>query len=241
MAQRVTLAQTQLQIAQSAPQLHNVYEAFRRVYEALGTKNIDTILKAPDIPQPQDPARENAEALKMQLLTAFPDQDHDAHIASHSAFMQTRMVQINPQVYALLQSHISDHVSFKATNEVNALVAQDPNMLQLAQVNPQQFKKIIDGMIAKRIAELTQQLAMQEKMAGNMNKDPLVQLKQQEIDLRALDLQRKAQEAQMKEQGLDRRQEADLALDLEKIQQSKAAQEDRLEVAKEKLEIQRNK
>ena len=96
-------------------------------------------------------------------------------------------------------------------------------------------------MIAKRIAELTQQLAMQEKMAGNMNKDPLVQLKQQEIDLRALDLQRKAQEAQMKEQGLDRRQEADLAIDLEKLQSQEQAQEDRLAVAKEKLDIQRSK
>ena len=241
MAQRVTLAQTQLQIAQSAPQLHNVYEAFRRVYEALGTKNIDAILKAPEIPQPMDPARENAEALKMQLLQAFPDQDHDAHIAAHSVFMQTRMVQINPQVYALLQSHISDHVGFKATAEVQAMVQQDPKLLQLAQINPPQFKIIFDGMVAKRVAELTQQLAMQEKAAGNMNKDPLVQLKQQEIDLRALDLQRKAQEAQMKEQGLDRRQEADLAIDLEKLQSQEQAQEDRLAVAKEKLDIQRSK
>ena len=188
-----------------------------------------------------DPARENAEALKMQLLQAFPDQDHDAHIAAHSVFMQTRMVQINPQVYALLQSHISDHVGFKATAEVQAMVQQDPKLLQLAQINPPQFKIIFDGMVAKRVAELTQQLAMQEKAAGNMNKDPLVQLKQQEIDLRALDLQRKAQEAQMKEQGLDRRQEADLAIDLEKLQSQEQAQEDRLAVAKEKLDIQRSK
>jgi hypothetical protein len=103
MAQRVTLAQTQLQIAQSAPNLHNVYEAYRRVYEALGTKNVDMILVPPQQPEPTDPARENSEALKMQMLQAFPEQDHDAHIQAHSIFMQTRMVQINPQVYALMQ------------------------------------------------------------------------------------------------------------------------------------------
>ena len=88
MAQRVTLAQTQLQIAQSNPQIHNIHEAYRRVYEALGTKQIEGLLKpAPKQPEPLDPAKENARALQMQLLTAFEFQDHDAHIAAHMAFM----------------------------------------------------------------------------------------------------------------------------------------------------------
>jgi chaperonin GroES len=115
MAQRVTLAQAQLQIAQSNPEMHNLHEAYRRVYEALGTKTIDQILKPPaKQPEPLDPAKENARALQMKLLTAFEFQEHDAHLAAHMAFMQSRMVQINPQVYALLQSHISDHVSFQS-------------------------------------------------------------------------------------------------------------------------------
>ena len=98
MAQRVTLAQTQLQIAQTNPQIHNIHEAYRRVYEALGTKQIEGLLKpAPKQPEPLDPAKENARALQMQLLTAFEFQDHDAHIAAHMAFMASRMVQINPQ------------------------------------------------------------------------------------------------------------------------------------------------
>ena len=125
MSQRVTLAQTQLQIASSNPRIHNIHEAYRRVYEALGTKQIESLLKpAPKQPEPMDPAKENARALQMQLLTAFEFQDHDAHIAAHMAFMATRMVQINPQVYALLQSHISDHVSFKAKAEVRAAMMQ---------------------------------------------------------------------------------------------------------------------
>ena len=124
MAQRVMLAQTQLQVASSNPALHNIHEAYRRVYEALGTKQIEALLKPPPKqPEPMDPAKENARALQMQLLTAFEFQDHDAHIAAHMAFMQSRMVQINPQVYALLQSHISDHISFKAKQKLRTIDA----------------------------------------------------------------------------------------------------------------------
>ena len=135
MAQRVTLAQTQLQIASSNPQLHNIHEAYRRVYEALGTKQIETLLKPPQRqPEPMDPAKENARALQMKLLTAFEFQDHDAHIAAHTAFMESRMVQINPQVYALLQSHVSDHISFKARKEVTEQMMQDQNMIAMQQM-----------------------------------------------------------------------------------------------------------
>ena len=237
MAQRVTLAQTQLQIAQSAPNLHNVYEAYRRVYEALGTKNVDMILVPPQQPEPTDPARENSEALKMQMLQAFPEQDHDAHIQAHSIFMQTRMVQINPQVYALMQSHISDHISFKATNEVNMQIQQDPNLMAMAQTNPQAMQVEINKMIAKRIVEITSQLQQMEAQAGMANQDPLIRLKQQEIDLRAMDLQRKANETMMKEENEFARQEADLAFDVQKLRSQENAQEERLEVAKDKLEI----
>ena len=109
MSQRVTLAQTRLQIAQSNPQMHNVHEAYRRVYAALGTKDINTLLKKPEEPEPKDPAMENAAALRMEIPQAFEDQNHDAHIFSHMAFMRTRMVQMNPAVYALLQAHVSEH------------------------------------------------------------------------------------------------------------------------------------
>ena len=239
MAQRVTLAQTQLQIAQSAPNLHNIYEAYRRVYEALGTKNLDMILVPPAQPEPTDPARENSDALKMQLLQAFPDQDHEAHIQAHSIFMQTRMVQINPQVYALMQSHISDHISFKATNEVNMMVQQDPNLMAMMQTNPQQMQSEVNKMIARRIVEITSQLQQAEAQAGMNQQDPLVRLKQQEIDLRAMDLQRKVQEAQMKEAGQFERQEAELAFDVQKLRSQENAQQDRLDVAKEKLDLQK--
>jgi hypothetical protein len=241
MAQRVTLAQTQLQIAQSNPQMHNIYEAYRRVYESLGTKNIDMLLMMPQLPQPTDPAKENSEALKMQLLQVFAEQDHDAHIQAHTIFMQTRMVQINPQVYALMQSHVSEHISFKATLEVQQMVLQDARLQMMAQQDPQAMQVLVNNMIAQKVVEHTAQLQQMEAQVNNQQEDPLIRLKQQEIDLRAMDLQRKAQEAQMKEQGQFTRQEAELALDIEKLKSQEEAQANRLDVAKAKLNLQAQK
>jgi len=240
MAQRVMLAQTQLQVASSNPAIHNIHEAYRRVYEALGTKQIDSLLKPPPPPpEPRDPAKENARALQMQLLTAFEFQDHDAHIAAHMAFMQSRMVQINPQVYALLQSHISDHVSFKAKIEVSEQIMQDPNMMQLQQVDPQQFQIQVDKAIATAVAEITEQLVRGEMQQAAGKQDPLVRLKQQEIDLRAMDLQRKERETQLRAE-MDMRQEAaKLDYQYDKLREQSEQSDERLEVAREKIQAKK--
>jgi hypothetical protein len=241
MAQRVTLAQTQLQIAQSNPQIHNIHEAYRRVYQALGTKQIETLLNPPpQQPQPQDPAKENARALQMQLLTAFEYQDHDAHIAAHMAFMASRMVQINPMVYALLQSHISDHISFKAQKEVREQIAQDPSLVNLQQQDPQAFQVAFDNAVATAAAEITTELVRQE-MASSNKEDPLVRIKQQEIDLRAMDMQRKERETQMKMEQENMRNNDNLQFDYDRLQQQDEASDKRLDIAEEKLNIMRNK
>jgi hypothetical protein len=237
MAQRVTLAQTQLQIASSNPGMHNLHEAYRRVYEALGTKQIDALLKPPPKqPEPIDPAKENARALQMQLLTAFEFQDHDAHLAAHMAFMQSRMVQINPQVYALLQSHISDHVSYKAKAEVSQMIMQNPEMAQMAQQDPQQFQIMFDAEVAKVAARITQELVQGEMQASAGKEDPLVRLKQQEIDLRAMDLQRKAEETKFKSDQENMRAAQRLEYEYDKLAQQDQQSDERLEVAREKIE-----
>src|SRR6056300_452804 len=236
MAQRVTLAQAQLQIAQSNPQMHNLHEAYRRVYEALGTKTIDQILKPPPKqPEPLDPAKENARSLQMKLLTAFEFQDHDAHLAAHMAFMQTRMVQINPQVYALLQSHISDHVSFKAKNEVKEMLMQNPQMAQLGQQDPQQFEIMFEAEVAKVAARITQELAQAESATQN-KEDPLIKIKQQEIDLRAMDLQRKAEETKFRADQENMRAAQRLEYEYDKLAQQDEQSDERLEVAREKMQ-----
>jgi len=237
MSQRVILAQTQLQVAQSNPQIHNIHEAYRRVYEALGTKQIETLMKpAPKQPEPMDPAKENARALQMQLLTAFEFQDHDAHLAAHMAFMNSRMVQINPQVYALLQSHISDHVSFKARGEVKAMMAQDPQMAAMQQQNPEQFQIMYDAEVAKAAARITQELVQSEMQANAAKQDPLVRIKQQEVDLKAMDMQRKAEETQFKQEQENQRAAERLSFDYDRLATQDQQSDDRLEIARQKLD-----
>ena len=237
MAQRVTLAQTQLQIASSNPQLHNIHEAYRRVYEALGTKQIETLLKPPQRqPEPMDPAKENARALQMKLLTAFEFQDHDAHIAAHTAFMESRMVQINPQVYALLQSHVSDHISFKARKEVTEQMMQDPNLVALQQNDPQSFQIAFDNAVATAVAEITSELVKGEMQANMAKNDPLVRIKQQEVDLRAMDMQRKAEETKFKQDQENQRQANKLNLEYDRLEQQDEQSDKRLDIAERKLE-----
>jgi len=238
MAQRVTLAQTQLQIAQSNPQMHNVHEAYRRVYAALGTKDINTLLKKQEEPKPKDPALENADALAMKPLKAFEFQNHDAHIFAHMAFMKSRMVQMNPQVYALLQAHISEHISFKAKAQALLTIQEEqPDVMQLQQTDPEGFRQIFDGVHAERIQILTEELVAQEQPAD----DPLVRLKQQELDMRAADMQRKGEEFLLKE---DRAQEEfNARIDLDKMERedSEDAGKERIRVADDKLDIMRDK
>ena len=224
MSQRVTLAQTQLQIAQTNPQIHNLYEAYRRIYTALGTKQIDELLIKPPEPEPKDPAMENMEGLQMKLPKAFPEQDHEAHIEAHKTFMKSRMVQINPQVYALFQGHISEHISQMATIQIMQIMREDPEMAQMEQQDPEGFNQMAASQIAKRINVLTQQLVQEE---GGQQQDPLVALKQRELDLKAMDIQMRAQREEAK---LDQNQEQfedRLDFDEEKLQTQAALQQQR--------------
>ncbi|MBT8171980.1 hypothetical protein KJN74_03830 [Candidatus Bathyarchaeota archaeon] len=239
MAQRVTLANENLKIAMSNPMMHNLREAYRRVYEALGTQDIDQLLIPQERPTPKDPAIENMEVLQQKPLRAFPEQDHDSHINTHRAFMSTRMVQINPQVYSALQAHISEHVSLKAQGEVGAMLQQDPQMQQMLQQDPEAAEIRVASMIAKRVAEITTQLAQGEAMG--QQKDPLVALKERELDLKAMDLQRKAEQDMMGNEI--RENEIDEKLDIEKmkLENNEDQAAERIRIAEEKLEIARRK
>jgi len=239
MAQRVTLANENLKIAMSNPMMHNLREAYRRVYEALGTQDIDQLLIPQEKPTPKDPATENMEALMQKPLRAFPTQDHDAHISAHVAFMQTRMVQINPQVYSALQAHISEHVSLKAQGEVGAMIQNDPQMQQMLQQDPEGAEIQVASMIAKRVAEITTQLAQGEAMG--QQKDPLVALKERELDLKAIDIQRRADQ-DMNSNEI-RENEIDERLDIEKmkLENNEDQAAERIRIADEKLEIARKK
>ena len=239
MAQRVTLANENLKIAMSNPMMHNLREAYRRVYEALGTQDIDQILKPIERPIPKDPATENMEALMMKPLKAFPTQDHQAHITAHRAFMSTRMVQINPQVYAAIQSHISEHVSMLAQGEVGAEIQDNPDMQAMLQADPEAAQLRIDAMIAQRIATLTMELAQQESM--NSQQDPIVMLKQRELDLKAMDMQRKADESIMNMDIKENQIEEQLEIEKMKLENNEDQAKERIRIAEEKIAIQKRK
>ncbi len=257
MAQRVTLAQTQLQLAQSNPQLHNLHSAYRRMYQALEVQNIDEILPPPPQPQPLDPAIENARALMGEILNTFPEQDHDIHIRIHMAFMKTPLVMTSPQVMGTFYSHIMEHVSQKARNmvmqEIQSIISQAELAAQSGAIDPQaaqqQIMQVQQDMQDPAQMESLISLQMEKLMAevlpgllptGNSPMDdPLVQIRMQELALKQEDLQRKKEDDQ-----------GQLLIELQKMQQRAATDAARMEsqeeiaqnrndVNRERIDVQR--
>ena len=236
LSQRITLASQQLQVAQSNPQMHDLREAYKRVYEAMGTKNIDKILKPEKKPTPRDPGVENAGALRMEVPVAFYFQNHDAHIAAHVAFMKTRMVQVNPMVHALLTAHVMEHISYKSRAQVLLDVkANRPDLVELEAANPDMYLAETESMISEQIAALTQLYLEGEQQTKEP--EPLVMLKNRELDLRAMELQNRAQTSMMDMQR--KSEEFDEKIDLEKMKRedAEAASNERIRVADEKLDL----
>ena len=210
MSQRLALAQTQLQLAQASPNMHNMYEAYRRIYEAIGVHNIEALLPAPLEPQPMDPGSENASAISMQPLKAFPGQDHDAHLTAHIIFMKTPIVGATPPLLASLQAHLCEHIALKAREqvememqamqeEIQQQTMQIQNAIQMGTLSPEMAPPVSqmgdpEAMVATLIAQYTEEV-MSAIMPPQMPPvDPLVELRSKELDIKAADLQRKAEE-----------------------------------------------
>jgi len=236
MAQRVTLAQTQLQLAQSNPQMHNLHAAYRRMYQALEVQNIDEILPPMPKPQPQDPASENAAMIGGKTPQAYPQQDHDAHIEAHRAFMTSNLVKNNPATMAILQSHIMEHVGLQAREEVeeeNAQAVEQTAMQYNGQLPPEVQIQIQEGMeqqISEKVAEMTLEMVTEEaEYLDEGTEDPLVDLKQQEINIKAGDLERKTMADQVK-----------MGLDQAKLDQNAEIAEDRIQSQEDIAQLRAN-
>ena len=206
-SQRIALAQTQLQLAQSNPQIHDLYQAYRKMYEAMGVKDIDLILPAPQQPQPMDPSLEHITAMAGKPFQAFPGQDHKAHIEAHLNFMQLNMVRNNPLTVAAIQKNILEHISLMAQEQVQIEFIQElqqiPMLQQQAQMNPQaaqQLQRIsiqIEARKAVLVAEMMKDFAEEEnKVIGQFDSDPLLKLKAREVDLKAMENEQKRKEAE---------------------------------------------
>ena len=191
MSQRLTLAQTQLQLAQAAPQIHNQYEAYRRMYDALDVKNIDGILPPPQPPAPVDPATENANSMKGAPLQVFPEQDHEAHLVVHALFLSNMVAQANPQGFLLLQSHVQEHVSALARDQVTKFFQ---TMIQEAVARgeqpPQIAPQAVEAAISQQIGEILKEILPAIEPA--QKPDPLVAIREKELENDTAELQRKS-------------------------------------------------
>tara|TARA_R110000737_G_scaffold41176_1_gene61756 strand:+ start:5266 stop:7659 length:2394 start_codon:yes stop_codon:yes gene_type:complete len=236
MSQRVTLAQTQLQLAQADPGSHNMYEAYKRMYQALGVHDIQAILPTPKPAAPKDPGLENADALTAKKLTAFKGQDHQAHIAAHRTFMSTILIRNNPNVTTLLQAHIMEHISLLARGIIEQENAEEIQKIAQqygGEIPPelqQQFQEQLEKQIAVKITEFIEEMFVEEQQSlEGQGEDPLVALKQQEINIRAQDLQRKIMD-----------DESRIAVDQERIAADTQQHQDKIDSQEDIAQLRAN-
>jgi len=210
--QRISMAQTQLQLAQSNPKIHNLYQAYRSMYDAIGVKNVNAILPPPQPPQPMDPSLEHILAISGKPFQAYPGQDHKAHIDAHLSFMSISMVQNNPMAMMSLQKNILEHISLMAQEQIQLEYVEELKEMQMIQQQMQQMgpmmqnpqamqqnpqamqmqqraKQLTSMMEARKavlIAEMTMDYAKEEdKISSEVGGDPLLKLKSRELDLKA--------------------------------------------------------
>ena len=203
--QRISLAQTELQLATSNPAMHNMYQAYRNMYEALGVKNIDSVLVRPQPPAPMDPALEHIAALGGKQFQAFPAQNHRSHIQAHLSFMSTNLARNNPMVMATLEKNIFEHISLMAQEQIELEFREELIQLQqmqmMAQQNPQMQQQVmqltqeIESRKAVLIAEMMEEFMQEEKkITSQFDNDPVAKLRSRELDLRAMENERKERE-----------------------------------------------
>jgi len=249
MSQRVMMAQELLRTVQSNPEIHGptgIYEAYRRMYSSMGVQNIEQLLPPPPQPQPIDPANENASLIAGMPAQAFAGQDHDAHINSHISLYGTITAQSNPMVLSLIQAHIYQHISFRASEIVDEQNAQKPEfqsmVQQIQQLPPevsmqyqQQLQESVAKDIAAVVAELTEQINAMF-MPPPPQPDPLVELRGKELDIKADDVQRKREEFAQRQQfdSMKAMQSNELAEQRLVIQKDIALMKD--DIAKERID-----
>tara|TARA_R100000458_G_scaffold41365_1_gene39036 strand:- start:173 stop:2656 length:2484 start_codon:yes stop_codon:yes gene_type:complete len=256
MAQRVTLAQTQLQLAQSNPQIHNLHTAYRRMYQALEVQNIEEILPPPPQPQPTDPAIENARALAGELLQVFPEQNHDAHILVHTTFMQTPLVATSPQVMGTFYSHLQEHIAHKARamveKEVNEAAQGLQEGVQQGTIDPVTGQTYMNELeqgstdpasIEERVAQIEVQL-MKEVMAAvappqQVQEDPLVKIRMQELAIKQQQAKNDADVEQAKLQLEQMKMQQRAATDSARLELQEEIADDRNQVNRERIDVQR--
>jgi len=250
-SQRVTLAQELLQMVQSNPQVHGplgIYEAYKRMYAALGVDNVDSLLSPPPdmTPKPVDAGLENASLLMGQPAQAFPEQNHQAHIDTHRSLFFTDLVKDSPQVQALIISHCMQHLQFLASqlaqeqmpDEMKQRIAEI--QAQMQQVSPEEAQMIgqqIQMINEQYSSSIMAQLANEFLQSIGMNSggDPLVDIRKRELDLKDKELDIESQQFESKQNQRSQEKSMDAELQLERMNVQKQIADDKLEVAIDRL------
>ena len=254
-SQRIAMAQEMMQLVQSNPEVHGpagIYESYKRMYAAIGVDNIEQILVPPPQtePQPIEAGFENNKLLLGNPAKAFPEQNHDAHIATHMSLLNTPPVQMNAQVQALIHSHIMEHLQMKA--DILAQQQMPPEVLQQLQQIQQQAQQVSpaeQGMLQQEANNILAQFSapiMSELVADYTariqspeDEDPLVAIRKQELALKGQELAIEQQQFVAQE----RRKEQDAArrarIDRERIATSEDIAEMRDDTARARLDQQR--
>ncbi len=252
MAQRVVQYQAVLQMAQSAPQIYDLPQLHRQMIDVLGVKNADKLVPVKDDINPTDPVSENMAALVGKPMRAFIYQDHDAHIATHTSFMQDPMIAQtigqNPQaqqIMASLQAHIAEHLGFSYRKQIEERLGvplPPPNepLSEEVEVN-------LASLVAEAGKQLTQahQQQQAQKQAEQQAQDPILQLRREEVAVKKAEVDRKAQkdqaDSQLQQADLLRKAQkdmADVAVAAQQVEIDKT--EMVLDAKKEKLKVDAN-
>ena len=259
MAQRVSLAQSQLQLAQSNPQMHNLHAAYRRMYQALEIQNIDEILPPKPQPQPTGPALENSLVLKGTLIQAFPGQDHNAHIMSHVAFLKTPLIIATAPAQGALYGHLQEHVSLLAREQAMQQIQQQMQQVDLlvqtggitpeeGQMQMQQLQMQMqdEAAMSRAIAQIEQLIIQQVAQMitpppPNPAADPLVQLRMHELGLKQAELQADVQNDQNKIQVEVAKLQQQAAADAARLETQEEIADQRDATNRERIDVQRQK
>ena len=250
-SQRVTLAQELLQMVQSNPEIHGplgIYEAYRRMYAALGVDNVDALLQPPpdNTPKPQDAGLENAGLLMGQPAQAFAEQNHQAHLDTHKSLFLTSIVKESPQVQALIISHCMQHLQFMAMQMAQEQMPPEMQQqiqqiqAQMQQVSPQEAQAIqqqIQMVTEQFSSQIMAQLASEflQSIGMGTGEDPLVDIRKRELDLKDKELNMESEQFAAK-QG-QRQQEKMIESDLQqqRLNVQKEIADDKLGVALDRL------
>ena len=254
-SQRIIMAQEMMQLVQSNPQIHGpngTYEAYRRMYAALGAENIDALLiPPPDTePKPVEAGFENSVLLAGGVAQAFPNQDHDAHIAVHVNLLNMQPVQMNAQIQANIYAHIMQHLQMKA--DIIAQQQMPPEALQQYQglmqqsqavspVEASQLTQQANSILAQFSAPIMNELMMQfaQQVATPPQEDPLVSIRKQELALKGQELQQERDQFQIKEQIRAEEKARQDAIDRERIDAQRDIAVMKDETTKDRLDQQK--